>query len=121
MSKWMSGAIARGPQPASRYEANLAFKTLLGGSCVVISRVISPVIWVTILFVLLITPLITTHEPPSRSETRPLKLDPQLPHLRPLAISGIVALLTTFILSPPTLTASPNNLNSARGVSQYTV
>ena len=39
---------------------------LLGGSWVVISRVrvISPLIWIV---TLLITPLITTHEPPSRS------------------------------------------------------
>ena len=33
----------------------------LGGSWVVISRVISPLIW---LVTLLITPLISTHEPP---------------------------------------------------------
>ena len=37
---------------------------LLGGSWVVISRVISPLIGV-IIVTLLITPLITTHEPPS--------------------------------------------------------
>ena len=40
--------------------------TLLGGSWVVISRVISPLIGVIIRVTLLITPLITTHEPPSR-------------------------------------------------------
>ena len=38
---------------------------LLGGSWVVISRVISPLIGV-IIVTLLITPLITTHEPPSK-------------------------------------------------------
>ena len=38
---------------------------LLGGSWVVISRVISPLIGVIIIVTLLITPLITTHEPPS--------------------------------------------------------
>ena len=36
---------------------------VLGGSWVVISRVISPLIWIV---TLLITPLIATHEPPSR-------------------------------------------------------
>ena len=44
--------------------------SLLGGSWVVISRVISPLIGVIILVTLLITPLITTHEPPSRNPTR---------------------------------------------------
>ena len=39
---------------------------LLGGSWVVISRVISPLIGV-IIVTLLITPLITTHEPPSKA------------------------------------------------------
>ena len=43
--------------------------SLLGGSWVVISRVISPLIGVIILVTLLITPLITTHEPPSRSRS----------------------------------------------------
>ena len=38
----------------------------LGGSWVVISRVISPIIWVMITVTLLTTPLITTHEPLSR-------------------------------------------------------
>ena len=41
-------------------------RTLLGGSWVVISRVISPLIWVIIIVTLLITALITTHEPPSK-------------------------------------------------------
>ena len=46
--------------------------TLLGGSWVVISRVISPLIWVISIVTLLLTLLITTHEPPSkrRSKTR---------------------------------------------------
>ena len=39
---------------------------LLGGSGVVISGVISPLIWVISIVTLLITLLITTHEPPSR-------------------------------------------------------
>ena len=38
---------------------------LLGGSWVVISGVISPLRWVITIVTLLITPLITTHEPPS--------------------------------------------------------
>ena len=40
---------------------------LLGGSCVVISRVICPLIWVMNIATLLITALITTREPPSRA------------------------------------------------------
>ena len=40
-------------------------KALLGGSWVVISRVISPFIWVISIVTLLITPDITTPEPPS--------------------------------------------------------
>ena len=39
---------------------------LLGGSGVVISRVLSPLIWVISIVTLLITLLITTPEPPSR-------------------------------------------------------
>ena len=43
--------------------------TILGGSWVVISGVISPFIWVIAIVTLLITPLITAHEPPSRDGT----------------------------------------------------
>ena len=39
---------------------------ILGGSWVVINGVISPLIWVITIVILLITLLITTHEPPSR-------------------------------------------------------
>ena len=39
--------------------------SLLGGSWVVISRVISPLIWFITRAIPLITPRITTHEPPS--------------------------------------------------------
>ena len=39
---------------------------ILGGSWVVISRVISPLIGLITIVTLLITSLITTHEPPSR-------------------------------------------------------
>ena len=44
---------------------------ILGGSWVVISGVIRPVIWVIIIIVtLLITPLETTHGPPSIPQSR---------------------------------------------------
>ena len=43
---------------------------LLGGSWVAISGVISPLIWVIIIATLIITPLITAHEPPSRGSRR---------------------------------------------------
>ena len=42
--------------------------TILGGSWVVISGVISPLRWVISTVILLITLLITTHEPPNRLE-----------------------------------------------------
>ena len=47
------------------------FLSPLGGSWVVISQVISPLIWVFCLYIvhLLMTPLITTHEPPSKVGT----------------------------------------------------
>ena len=41
-------------------------EALLGGSWVVISGVISPQIWVIAIVTLLVTPLITNHEPPSK-------------------------------------------------------
>ena len=49
-----------------RRTVELKFRVLLGGSWVVISRVISTRIWVISIVILLITLLITTHEPPSR-------------------------------------------------------
>ena len=49
------------------FVAGLLYRAmLLGGSWVVISRVISTLIWVISIVILLITLLITTHEPPSR-------------------------------------------------------
>ena len=42
------------------------FRALLGGSWVVRSGVISPLIWLISIATLLVTLLITTHEPPSR-------------------------------------------------------
>ena len=42
---------------------------LLGGSWVVISGVVRPLIWVIAIVGLLITPLITSHEPPSSHTT----------------------------------------------------
>ena len=47
--------------------AGFVSSTVLGGSWVVISRVISPLIWViSTVTLLLITPILTTHEPSSR-------------------------------------------------------
>ena len=45
--------------------AGFVSSTVLGGSWVVISRVISPLIWVISIVTLLIALLITTLEPPS--------------------------------------------------------
>ena len=54
-------------------------KALLGGSWVVISGVISPLIWVLIM----VTPLVTTHEPPS--------LEPPIPDKNSLeGLSGLL-------------------------------
>ena len=47
---------------------------ILGGSWLVISGVISPPIWVVTMVTLLITPRITTHEPPSRILAQELSL-----------------------------------------------
>ena len=44
----------------------LGFREVLGGSWVVLNGVISPLIWVILTVTLLITPVITTHAPPSR-------------------------------------------------------
>ena len=44
----------------------LGVLVLLGGSWVAISGVISPLIWVLTIVTLLISPLITTQQPPSR-------------------------------------------------------
>ena len=52
----------RGPLPGQLLPLPLP---LLGGSWVVISGVISPLIWVITIGSLLITPLIANHEPPS--------------------------------------------------------
>ena len=41
---------------------------MLGGSWVVLSLVISPRIWIIAIVTLLITPLTTTHEPPSSTK-----------------------------------------------------
>ena len=48
--------------------------SLLGGSGVVISRVINPLIWVVSIVTLLVTLLITTHEPPSTGFIQRLRL-----------------------------------------------
>ena len=41
---------------------------VLGGSWVVISRAISPLIWLITTVTLIIAPLVTAHEPPSRAQ-----------------------------------------------------
>ena len=48
------------------WSLSLSLGPLLGGSRVVISVVISLLIWVIGIVILLITLLISTHEPPSR-------------------------------------------------------
>ena len=49
-------------------------ESLLGGSCVVIGGVLSPLIWVIITVALIITLLITSHEPPSVEDIESLEL-----------------------------------------------
>ena len=49
--------------------SGFGFATVLRGSWAVISGVISPLRWVVTIVALLITLLITTHEPPSSSDT----------------------------------------------------
>ena len=58
-----------------------AVHLILGGSWVVISGVISLLIWVITIVTLLITPVITTHEPPSNTPKPP---DVQARATRPL-------------------------------------
>ena len=56
---------------------------LLGGSWVVTSGVVSPLIWVIFIVALLITPPIPTHEPPSRHSQRSELLKESLAEIRP--------------------------------------
>ena len=49
-------------------------ESLLGGSWVVIGGVLSPLIWVIITVALIITLLITSHEPPSVEDIESLEL-----------------------------------------------
>ena len=56
----------RGPPISERSSYSNCTQNLLGGSGVVMSRVLSPLIWVISIVTLLITRLITTQEPPSR-------------------------------------------------------
>ena len=72
-----SPLITTQESPSSRNDSwKVLITSLLGGSWVVISGVISPLIRVIITATLLITPLITTHEPPSRACSRLLGLGP---------------------------------------------
>ena len=64
--------------PPKKY-SSMVLQNLPGGSRVDISGVISPLSWVITLVTLLITPLITTHEPPSKPQTlnpKPQTLNP---------------------------------------------
>ena len=54
-----------------RTSSKHALEALLGGSWVVISGTIGPLIWVISIVTPLITLLITTHEPPSRAPAVP--------------------------------------------------
>ena len=56
--------------------------SLLGGSWVVISGVISPLIGVISIVTLLITPLITTREPPSTATAYDCKPRPKKPEIK---------------------------------------
>ena len=71
---------------------------LLGGSGVVIRRVISLLIWVTSLVTLLITLLITTHEPSSELDLLPSWFEVFLP-----SSQDPLATLNTRTLNPETL------------------
>ena len=64
----LSGVAGNDPKSkvVTHARKGLTMEAILGGSWVVIGRVISPLIWVITIVALLITPLITTHEPPSR-------------------------------------------------------
>ena len=55
------------PERRGRYHKHRIWGSL-GGSWVVISRVLSPLIWAINMVTLLIPPLLTTHEPPSRGK-----------------------------------------------------
>ena len=58
------------PMSVKRSEGlSLRQPALLGGSWVVINGVISPLMGVITIVTLILTPLITTHEPPSRPST----------------------------------------------------
>ena len=57
---------ARKTRPGPKNRIQKRMRTLLGGSWVVITGAISPLIWVIITVPLLITPL-PTHEPPSKT------------------------------------------------------
>ena len=72
----MAGATET-PTNAPRPSHGAAHPSALGGSWVVISGVVSPLIWAIIMATLLITSLITTHEPPSRREENPKSYLPE--------------------------------------------
>ena len=59
------------------------WQRILGGSWVVISGVISPLVWVISIVTLLINPLITTHEPPGIQCDKPQARNPKIPNSDP--------------------------------------
>ena len=81
-TEWQGPALTRSSPvvPLKGSFKGLYEGRLLGGSWVVISGVVSLLIWVITIVALLLTPLITTHEPPSRlprSNLLPLFLSQQ--------------------------------------------
>ena len=59
--------VADTKRPSGNRLSCFSARDPLGGSWVVISGDISPLIWVMTIVTLRMTPLITTHEPPSRT------------------------------------------------------
>ena len=62
---WQDLFVFRGLPEGYRFQSLLVAIVVLGGSWVVISGVISPLICIMTIVTLLITPPIATHEPPS--------------------------------------------------------
>ena len=74
MEKWQGDEDQSLTMTLGEVDPGLGLGGLLGGSGVVISGVISPLIWLISIVTLLITLLITTHEPPSRDQAWGLRV-----------------------------------------------